>query len=85
MQKLQIYTQTNQGPSIEFRITCEKCKYLEKQEIATGPNDCYDETWYKCLKLNKKLESIVTPNNCPLLDIEKVNTILNAVEDYIKV
>lgn len=85
MQKLQIYTQTELGPSIKFQITCEKCKYLQEQEWATGPNDCYDELGWKCLKLGKKLENLTTPFDCPLINIEKANSIFNAIENYVKV
>lgn len=88
MTKLQIYTQSEIGPSIEFKMSCEKCKYLEEKEVVDGPSDWNSHYEHKCLKLNKKfenLEPLVTFSDCPYLDTEKANIILDAIENYVKV
>lgn len=82
MQKLQIYTQTEAGPSIKFQITCEKCKYLEEKDDKDESN-----SYFVCSKLKRYIGefSLITPFDCPLINIEKTNIVLNAIENYVKV
>lgn len=82
MTRLQIYTESTEGPSIYFEMNCIKCKYFV-EENHCDIDHCYIER--SCLKLHRKLKSLITPNDCPLLNTQKANVILDAIENYVKI
>lgn len=88
MHKLQIYTQSEIGPSIEFKMSCRKCKHLEEKEVADGPSDFNSHYEYKCLELDRKFkrnEQLSAFSDCPFINTEKANVILDAIENYVKI
>lgn len=88
MNKLRIYKESKIGPSIEFLVSCRNCKHLDYYEGSQkGP---YIEK-VTCLKNNKSIYNsekdeyqvyeYETPIWCPLANEEKINKIVNLIEE----